>query len=424
MAGTISGKDRRANGIIAGIIVVALGLIVGSVLWQYMGAFFLAVTGYVFFSPLYRALRQRGIGKTASGWITLIVAAVVIGIACLFTITVLANEMANLFDPVALSNSANSLSASVSRLNAFLPGYLNAAQVQQFISSAMLEAANFLRASVVSCLQSVGSLALSLLIIVFTFYYLLVAEGSIGKAREVIPFSRKNTETLIREFKKILYSSIICTGLMAIAQAAPLTLVFIYFNVPGAIILGFIAAGNGLAVSNVQNTNLTAIAHWLPLWTVIPSTAMILAGLVSNLDSKLASIASLAGHDLINRQLGGMTHNETHMRMFAQGAMVLLVFLGIMIANIPGITVLYLFLFYGTLRAATLLPTVITLIRHHAFLSEKGMFYGILASLCIGLPLFSYAGANGLTDLKIAGSLISVGASGCIVLITGLLRIR
>ena len=189
-------------------------------------------------------------------------------------------------------------------------------------------------------------------------------------------------------------------------------------------LLGFIAAGNGLAVSNVQNTNLTAIAHWLPLWTVIPFTAMILAGLVSNLDSKLASIASLAGHDLINRQLGGMTHNETHMRMFAQGAMVLLVFLGIMIANIPGITVLYLFLFYGTLRAATLLPTVITLIRHHAFLSEKGMFYGILASLCIGLPLFSYAGANGLTDLKIAGSLSSVGASGCIVLITGLLRIR
>lgn len=242
MAGTISGKDRRANGIIAGIIVVALGLIVGSVLWQYMGAFFLAVTGYVFFSPLYRALRQKGFGKTFSGWATLIVAAVVIGIACLFTITVLANEMAGLFDPVALSNSANSLSASVSKLGAFMPGYLNAAQVQQFISSAMVGAANFLRASIVGCLESVGSLALGLLIIVFTFYYLLVAEGSIGKAREVIPFSRKNTDTLIREFKKILYSSIICTGLMAIAQAAPLTLVFIYFNVPGAIILGFIAA--------------------------------------------------------------------------------------------------------------------------------------------------------------------------------------
>jgi predicted PurR-regulated permease PerM len=40
----------------------------------------------------------------------------------------------------------------------------------------------------------------------------------------------------------VLYSSIVVTGLMALIQAVPLTLVFMYFNVPGAAFLGFIAA--------------------------------------------------------------------------------------------------------------------------------------------------------------------------------------
>ena len=41
--------------------------------------------------------------------------------------------------------------------------------------------------------------------------------------------------------------------------------------------------------------------------------------------------------------------------------MAVLLITGILIANIPGITVTHLFLFYGTLRASTLLPTVMTL---------------------------------------------------------------
>ena len=83
---------------------------------------------------------------------------------------------------------------------------------------------------------------LGLLIAVFTFYYLLTAESSLGSVRAVIPFSKKNTDILIRDFKSILYSSIVVTGIMAVIQALPLTLVFMYFNVPGAVFLGFIAA--------------------------------------------------------------------------------------------------------------------------------------------------------------------------------------
>jgi predicted PurR-regulated permease PerM len=60
--------------------------------------------------------------------------------------------------------------------------------------------------------------------------------------KEVLPFSKKNTDRLIRDFRSVLYSSIVVTGLMALIQAVPLTLVFMYFDVPGAVFLGFIAA--------------------------------------------------------------------------------------------------------------------------------------------------------------------------------------
>ena len=67
--------------------------------------------------------------------------------------------------------------------------------------------------------------------------------------------------------------------------------------------------------------------------------------------------------------------------------------LAICIANIPNMKILYMFLFYATMRSSTLLPTV-TMILKQKNLSESGLFYGIIASLCIGLPIFAYGNFN------------------------------
>jgi urea-proton symporter len=119
-----------------------------------------------------------------------------------------------------------------------------------------------------------------------------------------------------------------------------------------------------------------------------------------------------------------MAHDEANIRKFSKGAMVLLVIFGVAIANIPGITIVHLFLFYGTLRASTLLPTVVTLLSPRRHVSRLGMFWGILVSLFVGLPVFGWGSIQNLADWKIAGSLISVGASGLIVIICSLLRVR
>ncbi|MCX6769396.1 MAG: AI-2E family transporter [Candidatus Micrarchaeota archaeon] len=242
MASLRLNKDHRANGIAAGLLVLALILIVGAVLWQFMAAFFIAVVGYVYLNPVYKALRGKGLGKTLSGWITMIIGAILIAIPSIFILNAVINETAGLINPTTMSNNYNALTAGFSNLGNYLPAGVDPNQVSMELGKIFFQATIYLQSLLVGWLESAGGMALGFLIMVFTFYYLLVAEGSLGKVRAVIPFSKKNTDTLISEFRKVLYSSIVVTGLMAVIQAVPLTLVFMYFNVPGAVFLGFIAA--------------------------------------------------------------------------------------------------------------------------------------------------------------------------------------
>jgi hypothetical protein len=95
--------------------------------------------------------------------------------------------------------------------------------------------------------------------------------------------------------------------------------------------------------------------------------------------------------------------------------MVALLAAGICVASIPGLTVSKLFLIYGTLRATTLLPTVLTLCDVH--LNKNGVIAGVITALCTGLPLFSYATLNGLSVWKSVFALYTVLISGTIAFV-------
>ena len=95
--------------------------------------------------------------------------------------------------------------------------------------------------------------------------------------------------------------------------------------------------------------------------------------------------------------------------------MVIVAILAIGVANIPGITITYLFLFYGTLRSSVMLPTIFAIKGYK--MSESGLFYGILASLAVGLPIFAIGNLNGWVPMIVAGSLLTIGLSGAISLL-------
>lgn len=180
---------------------------------------------------------------------------------------------------------------------------------------------------------------------------------------------------------------------------------FIFALVPimlGAI--GFTAAGSGFVANDAGMVNFEFIKSLLPSWVLIPFLFMILSGLLSTVDSNLCSTASLTSDFKPKDDI-----------KVSKISMIVLLVIAIGIANIPGLTVTTLFLFYGTLRASTLLPTVITL--KGKKLSEQGVFWGVIVALIVGLPIFAYGNIANIAMVKTIGSLTTVLMSGIVAVI-------
>ncbi len=126
--------------------------------------------------------------------------------------------------------------------------------------------------------------------------------------------------------------------------------------------------------------------------------------LLSTVDSNLCAMSSLTTDIFKEKTL-----------VKTKFAMILLLAVGIVVANMPGLTVTHLFLMYGTLRAATLLPTIFTL--KGIKLKPQGVVAGIVVALLIGLPVFGYGNIRGIAACKTAGSLLTVILSGVVALV-------
>lgn len=174
-------------------------------------------------------------------------------------------------------------------------------------------------------------------------------------------------------------------------------------------IIGFVGAGMKYVAVDTGVINFELISTLFPAWAVIPFLFMIVSGLLSTIDSNLCAISSLTT-DIFKHKTLGKT----------KFAMVLLLAVGIVVANIPGLTVTHLFLMYGTLRAATLLPTIFTL--KGVKLKSQGVVVGIISALIIGLPIFGYGNITGNAIYKTIGSLTTVILSGTVALIVSRLR--
>lgn len=174
--------------------------------------------------------------------------------------------------------------------------------------------------------------------------------------------------------------------------------------------VGFIAAGSGFIPNDTSMVNMEFILSLLPAWVLVPFMMMILSGLLSTVDSNLCAAASMTTDWKETERMKEMGNIKV-----SRYTMLALLGISILIANIPGLTVTHLFLFYGTLRASTLLPTVMTLLGKK--LNANGVFWGIVASLCIGLPIFAVGNIFNLSAWKTIGSLTTVLLSGIVALV-------
>jgi len=177
-------------------------------------------------------------------------------------------------------------------------------------------------------------------------------------------------------------------------------------------LLGFAAAGSSFVVKDPQLVNLEFINQSLPPVAGWIFVSLVIIALISILDTKLTAIASLGAHDIVNmiHKTNTVPFKET--LLYSRMSMILLFLGALAIANIPDLKILHLFLFYGTLRSATMIPTILLILKKP--LTERGVFYGILTSLVLGLPIFAFGNLKQLPSVIVTGSILTVASSGTI----------
>ena len=177
-------------------------------------------------------------------------------------------------------------------------------------------------------------------------------------------------------------------------------------------LLGFVAANpeisSGWAIPSNQLIGPVTVAHLLPGFMLIVFSIMLLSGLCSTLDSILCAASALATVDLADRSNshGDDDAHDVGKVAIARFGMLGTAMVGLAIASIPGLQIVHLFLFYGTWRASTMIPTVLSLF--WSKLNSQSVFAAILASLIFGAPMYAAGAFLKNPHLSVTGSLLVV----------------
>ncbi len=185
--------------------------------------------------------------------------------------------------------------------------------------------------------------------------------------------------------------------------------------------LGFVAAGYPEAVAQVRSGMVSAqqvgpevITHLLPGWGPVLFVLVVLSSLASTGGSALCAGGSLTAVD-IYRKYVHPDASESRMLRISRWSVLGTSLAAVGIALIPGITILSLFLFYGTLRSSTLAPTVLTLFLERV--PPWGVFWGVGISITLGLPTYILGELADNVHVKVAANIGIVFVSAVLPLV-------
>jgi Na+/proline symporter len=177
--------------------------------------------------------------------------------------------------------------------------------------------------------------------------------------------------------------------------------------------LGFVAAGAGMNIANVQLTNVTVIAEFLNPWALALVVFMLLTALTSILDSQITSVATLISHDVVPKL--SQKFSESGTIDISRVAVVAVVALSWALVNLPGVNILYFGLLTGCICMTFFVPTLVSLFRPD-WIQAQSMITGILLALFVGFPIYAYASLNKMVDLSLIGFFTCLIVSATITL--------
>jgi Na+/proline symporter len=157
-------------------------------------------------------------------------------------------------------------------------------------------------------------------------------------------------------------------------------------------LVGIIAAGSKFVPSDVSMVNLEFTSSVLPSWTIPIFTIMMMSGLFSTVDSNIVSCGVLTRSFI-----------KSEKTLAPRMVMILVLGLIIIVANFSGTSVFNLFLAYGLMRSATVIPTLFSVKMEG--LNDLHMALGVILATVVGMVVYLFG------DKTIA-FLLSYGISG------------
>ena len=239
--------ERIVKMVMALLTIILLTAVIVYATLPYLNYFLGAFILYIIFRSLYHSfVKKIRLNKQLAAVLVIIISICVVLIPLYFLLDIIINEIQQL-----LFNQAFIIT-SIRSENQFLTHYLSGMgiptdvlqkQIQERVMSIGSEAVNYTSKFIVGSIQILSQQSIGLLIMYFLFYYLLTGEDSIfaHKIYTAVPFNEENTSTLLGEFRRIVRTTMISSGAVALFQGVILTVTFLIVNIQGAFLWGSIA---------------------------------------------------------------------------------------------------------------------------------------------------------------------------------------
>jgi len=240
--------ERSVQTALALLLIIVLSAVILYAVLPYINYFLGSFILYAIFKPLYHSLLKRTrFNRQIVAVLVIVISIFLILIPFYLLLSLIISEIQQLLlDREAIIASIQSGNRFVdlffSRID--LSNDVYQAKAEEKIVDLASEAVNYLSILILGSIQNISRQVIGFLIMYFLFYYLLTGEDSdfLQKIFVAVPFSKKNTITLLEEFRNIVRTTLIASGAIALIEGGILAISFFIFGIQGAFLWGSVAA--------------------------------------------------------------------------------------------------------------------------------------------------------------------------------------
>jgi predicted PurR-regulated permease PerM len=263
----------------AAVLVAALGLVILIALLPYASGLIGAPVLYIILAPLHEWLVPRVRRKTLAT--SLVITVALVGIILPFTwiISLLVGQAQDAAGAVVASPVMDRLDEVT------IGGYAVGQQLREFGSRLV----GLLGGGALSLIGRVARITLNVIFALIGLYYILQDPDAAWRwVRPFIPFSDENTDAIRERFSAVTKSTVIGTGLSALAQGVMMAITFSIFGLGNAVFWGAVTLI--FSILPVLGSGLVWLPGAIVLYTdgrVGAAVGLVLIGLViiSNVDN-------------------------------------------------------------------------------------------------------------------------------------------